>query len=594
MKSNILEIKDLKGKKFFIPAYQRAYRWGEDEIEKLITDIGDKETQKSYFLQPIIYRKEDEKDVIIDGQQRLTSIYIILKVLNVNEVNYTFEYETRENTTKYLKEFDKEKENSSIDNFHINIVKDKTEKLIKYKSEKELKNLKKNILKTKFIYHEVGKEEENKIFQRINTGKIALTNGELVKGLLLNRQQEGVDRDKWAIEWDQMEMKLQNDDFWYMINNDTEKYQDTRIDAILEVVAKQIYKEQNKKIEINKTNVFWIFEIIEYYSKIQGIQKLWDKITDCYKKIKIWYNNDEIYHLIGYILTLENKDYDMLTLIEEYNNSKNKKEFIKTLYEKINELNKKIKIKIQNKDIEICNEETLEIVCKNIQYENNPTSRNNITKILLLFNILTFLKQDNGKDKENETNIATNRFSFGAYKKGNWDIEHIHAKNENTDRKDGNLDLLQDIVNENDKKQLEQIKEKYKNKSQKDKKEKDADIFNEFYIYLLNNKDNDKDIEEMSDDNTINSLRNLTLLDSKTNREYQDNVFIIKRHILLEKDRNRLFIPICTRNAFLKYYSKNIRQIACWSEEDGESYLKELIKTIKFSPIYNKENKNGK
>lgn len=94
----------------------------------------------------------------------------------------------------------------------------------------------------------------------------------------------------------------------------------------------------------------------------------------------------------------------------------------------------------------------------------------------------------------------------------------------------------------------------------------------------------------MRDDNT---LRNLTLLDSKTNREYKNSVFIIKRHILLEKDKNRFFIPICTRNVFLKYYSKNIRQIAYWSETDGNDYLNEIIKTIGNSPIYNKENKKS-
>ena len=592
--SDILEIRDLKDKTFVIPDYQRAYRWGTDEITKLIKDIYLKVNQ-SYFLQPIIYRKDiNDKDIIIDGQQRLTSIYIILKVLekyNSNQntlVNYTIEYETRNESTEFLKNLDSNNANINIDIFHMNMARETVQNIIESENI-DIERLEHSILKTKFIYHQIDENDENKIFQRINTGKIALTNGELVKGLLLNKK-NGAQRNEWAVIWDEMEKSLHNEDFFCMYNNDLLKYQDTRIDFVLEVVANKIIDKN--QIQINKKNIYWIFETLEEYSQQNDINELWEIIRECYRILKKWYDNIEIYHLIGYILFNNIKKHNIIFLMDEYQRSINKKDFIKKLYNIIKEQNKSISIKTANiperikskypnelmksKTISIIDKETLKIVCENLYYgENNK----GIKKVLLLFNILTFLqKSEDAKTK----NIALNRFSFGYFKKEAWDIEHIHAKGEE-DNKNENLKILEQIINENDRKKLEEIKERVE-KSIVEDMNIDSKIFNIFYDEVLLNNE-----EEMTDDDTINSLRNLTLLDSKTNREYKDNVFIIKRHIILEKDRNRKFIPICTRNVFLKYYSKNIRQIACWSEEDGNDYLQEIINTISCSPIYNKE-----
>lgn len=587
MESNILEIKDLDGKEIVIPSYQRGYRWGEDEIVKLVEDIMEN-NKKSYFLQPIIYRKgQYEKNIIVDGQQRLTSIYIILKVIekkgniSIEDLpQYTIEYETRDESTEYLKNLTSEKTDLTIDLFHMNLVKEKVEELINKMQNVEL--LKKNLLKTKFIYHEIDPKDENKIFKRINTGKIALTNGELTKGLVLNKSTK---KEEWAVLWDEMEKTLHNEDFWCMYNNELEKYQETRIDYVLEVVAESILKE--KDIKNKKGSNYWIFEVLESFSKENGIESLWNKIRTCYRTLKRWYDNTEIYHLAGYILSNGYKEYNVLKLIEIYNEEKDNKAFIEELYRVIKKCNEKIFIKVDNipekirnmypniinrKEIRIEDIVSLKIVCENLNYNNNYEG---IKKILLLFNILTFLS-----NQKNE-NIEFNKFSFGNYKNENWDIEHIHARNDNTD---GSLKLLEEAINDKDKEALKKIKEEIENQDI-EIENKDTIIFNKFYESILSSEDE----EEMSDENTINSLRNLTLLDSTTNRGIQDNVFIIKRHLVLKRDKERLFIPICTRNVFLKYYSKNIRQIACWSESDGEEYLKEIIRVIETSPIYNKE-----
>lgn len=101
MDSNIelKTIKDIIGMKFFIPSYQRGYRWTEQQVNDLLNDINEfnPEIVKSsgeeswYCLQPLVVRKMEEHDKrllseeekkdwyeVIDGQQRLTTIYILL------------------------------------------------------------------------------------------------------------------------------------------------------------------------------------------------------------------------------------------------------------------------------------------------------------------------------------------------------------------------------------------------------------------------------------------------------------------------------------------------------------------------------------
>lgn len=65
---------------FRVPYYQRPFSWGEDEFSDLITDLIDAQGDEEYFLGTIVlHEKADEKILdIVDGQQRITSILILL------------------------------------------------------------------------------------------------------------------------------------------------------------------------------------------------------------------------------------------------------------------------------------------------------------------------------------------------------------------------------------------------------------------------------------------------------------------------------------------------------------------------------------
>ena len=78
----ILETKfvaDISGS-FYIPSYQRGYRWSETEVVRLLDDIY-QNGKKNYCLQPVVVRKKEDQYELIDGQQRLTTLYLIYKYM---------------------------------------------------------------------------------------------------------------------------------------------------------------------------------------------------------------------------------------------------------------------------------------------------------------------------------------------------------------------------------------------------------------------------------------------------------------------------------------------------------------------------------
>jgi uncharacterized protein with ParB-like and HNH nuclease domain len=93
---------------FYVPAYQRGYRWKE-EVKTLLNDIEEIGEGKNYSLQPVVVKRINEnKYELIDGQQRLTTLYIIFKYIREylpkNQVKYSIEYETRKNSRFFLEE----------------------------------------------------------------------------------------------------------------------------------------------------------------------------------------------------------------------------------------------------------------------------------------------------------------------------------------------------------------------------------------------------------------------------------------------------------------------------------------------------------
>ena len=185
--------------KFYIPSYQRGYRWTKQQVIDLLEDLwefsNNKKQNEFYCLQPVVVKarikeENDHKWEVIDGQQRLTTIYLILYYINNHIFQesgsmYTLEYQTRPDSAIFLATMDEDKKDDNIDFFHMYNA-------FKYIIEwfKDKGNQAKIATKiypilledTKIIWYQVNENKDSiDIFTRINLGKIPLTNAELIK-----------------------------------------------------------------------------------------------------------------------------------------------------------------------------------------------------------------------------------------------------------------------------------------------------------------------------------------------------------------------------------------------------------------------------
>ncbi|WP_367932444.1 DUF262 domain-containing protein [Enterocloster citroniae] len=164
---NVLTLKtvnELSEFSFFIPSYQRGYRWTTKEVEDLLNDINefkprlidDTDEKTWYCLQPIVVKNREENIYeVIDGQQRLTTIYLILTYLNQDFVEsrrdkiFQIDYETRDKTRIFLENLGVyTKEYDNIDFYYIN---EAFTKIVDWFEEKDI-NFDKGEFRSKFKF----------------------------------------------------------------------------------------------------------------------------------------------------------------------------------------------------------------------------------------------------------------------------------------------------------------------------------------------------------------------------------------------------------------------------------------------------------
>jgi uncharacterized protein with ParB-like and HNH nuclease domain len=658
----LYSISELLDKNFFIPSYQRGYRWDKQQVEDLLNDIYSfalkpKKSEKEFYcLQPIVVKKCNDEIKqrnklqsdfdnniwyeVIDGQQRLTTIRILISYL-VNELYpgktlyaehkinpFVLEYETRTKSNNFIDEGRDSDE--TIDFFFITearkSIKNWFDNSLQIKDPRKAKEKIRNTLiyslddqesegVVQVIWYEIednpsGNAESNAIdtFIRINLGKIPLTNSELIKALFLQERKFYKDDEvqneiaklkqfQIATAWDRIENSMQNEDFWWFINEAENKIP-AHIDFIFTLIkdvkiSKDLEMKLRKEMSVDEINIRkkthpTIEEIIGsdlnatfryFYLNFENnidfitLKKEWDQVEHYFLTLEEWYNNPIWYHYIGYLI------YCGVPLLEIYNlttyNSE-KKQKIETKSEVTQALKERIKKHLKKVEWSI-NED-------NVAFIDVPFSTKNkklIREIILLYNIENIVKQC-------ESKTLLYKFPFKTFKeiknenqeKTSWDVEHIDSSTSNklTDRPSQVIWLkfaLDEIENnESNTILIEKIDDFITN----DKSAQVFDFLRSQVIQLIGEDENDEDLK--------NSIGNLTLLDAGTNRGYGNALFPTKRKLIIKKDKLGVFIPICTKNVFLKYFdstgSKNLK----WTEKDIESYRIDIEEALQeFLPL---------
>ncbi len=359
-KIELKSIRNLLGMNFFIPSYQRGYRWTRQQVMDLLEDIwefepkefitNDGKTEKTWYcLQPLVVKCNSNKTIsddyfeskayyeVIDGQQRLTTMYIILNCLN-QEKN-VLQYVTRKELKDFLKDIAGKTKATNIDFHYMLEAKNTIEDWIRDKTlDSFIEKLKENC---RVIWYQISETDNAyEVFKRLNSGKISLSNAELIKAMLLKKENFAITSDneirlqqlEMAGEWDRIEQALHNDSFWYFINGDPEnqKFEATRIDYIFELILRKESKEksfykgkENYEKGRERNDYYAFYEFSNYLANKENDRaylELWCEIKSTYRILKGWYDDRELYHFVGYLMNQrgENKQIILPDLLEKY------------------------------------------------------------------------------------------------------------------------------------------------------------------------------------------------------------------------------------------------------------------------------------
>ncbi len=567
---------DVTGKphRYFIASYQRGYRWSGIQVMQLLEDIReftrrrDPQPDDFYCLQPLVLKVFTGGGFeVVDGQQRLTTLLLILRYFNerltekFRQQLFKLDYETRDGLLDFLDQPTEALAINNIDFYHLYGAIKTIEKWFSDK-ENEVDEIKSALLnKTKVIWYQLTERDSAvDAFTRLNVGKIPLTNDELIRALFLRRSDEKESEAaalqlRIAHEWDQLEKALQDDAFWYFLSNRPGP-QRNRIGFLFELVA----KADGLPGGVGDDG----YEIFYTYSKKLKDDRIspdleWLKIKQTFMMLQEWFEDRTLYHIVGFLihqgLGVEN--------IRLFSEEITKSEFERKLRDEVFTMviGGPMPLKQSREEIRERVNESLDDLDYGID-----AHKFRIRSILLLFNLATLL----------ESPRSNLRFQFESFKREEWDIEHVRSvvtarPMRHHDRVDWLKQSIGYLQTQETEVELCSEIEGFIALSQKDAIDVDFDALYQRVLGVF--KEND-------DEDVDHGIANLTLLDKNTNRSYKNAVFAVKRQRLLSLDQSGIFVPLCTRNVFLKCYSPQVDNVMFWSSMDRNAYRDAIADTL--------------
>ena len=659
----LLAIPQLMKKHFFIPDYQRGYRWEKDQIYQLLRDLqnyydkGNSTPDRIgfYCLQPIVVKQCTEETIkqyklpdissfepydsdsdqrgpknnvwyeVIDGQQRLTTIRILLAFYEEWHDScdpYKLAYATRPELNDVFKHLivSKKEKTAQIKDFeHMDIID------VEYISEcaqyilewfaddNEIKKAKKissfleyfyqlpeEKLSVQVIWYETKEETDARdIFERLNNLKVPLSSSELIRALFLSDSADFqfkpsdlqlksltdteikriCDEDKRKkqldinAKWDEIEHFFHNPKLWGFITDRVAKDYRNRIELLFDFMSEKYVPGRNDKKQ--KEQMLYTFTWFDKQSS--NLWELWGKVIKYYDTIRFWFENPDYYHKIGY-LAHESGDSIIVRLLREAN----EKDISHKAFEM--SINSRIQDTIKT-----------ELKFSELSYKDDYAV---LKSLLFLYNV-----EYTRKHASTEPWFPFDNYKAIVQSEGGWTLEHIHAQNsECLDRtkKTEWRDWVNYTIAARESIQSPSPKEEAFMKKLKGLLPLlDADIKtntkNLNYENIVEVFQEDINLWSEGKSYTIlHLLSNLALLSQSVNSGIGKGSFSVKQQYINKCIADQKYIPICTKRVFLKhYYSKEDihdgllnKQIFVWDDSDRGSYLEDIKNTLStyFSP----------
>ena len=585
-----------------IPEYQRGYKWDKENVTVLLDDFlkfhekicKSKDNDQFYCLQNITLCKTGNTYNIVDGQQRLTTLLVLLSYLNKTElVQEKIEYQIRKETHDFINEkiISRSIWGETIspemairkDQYYLCEVAKAIKDWFEEKGNKNGFDKEENrdyfaetILDyVKLIVNKLEGNEE-KIFSNLNGGKVNLDGADLIRAILTTRAAKekykksevnelvneyrvrmGIEIDSINLWWGDKNVSTYFEQFIpeKTINQGKNKFDHKKFPINL---LYMLYFESKKQ-----KNEEFSFRFFEYGQDSNGVAdddnwEMFDKIMNLHNLLKEWYNNDTTYHYLGYLLFRFKGKVNFRDLYEGWLNCGSKSEFENLLKNKIIDFTlEPYKEDSQtDKNQNQTREELLSDLEKDIKdiYNDWYNKGDELFNILILQDILHCL---NSK--------SIDRLQVKYFTKNKDDKEHIRSqtprwKEETKDRKTW-VDFI----------------EKFEGLEDKDK----DDLKKHIPECVDLNDEQIKKIVQGINKFGLNSIGNIVLLDLSVNRGYGNADYLNKRAAILTNYFSGTYIRPHTLRIFMKGNSESEADQNVWQLSDIQKNADNIYNSVK-------------
>jgi hypothetical protein len=623
-------ISELLGESFWVPSYQRGYRWGAKEVRALLDDLAAFQAKPGagsyYCLQPLVVRRRDGGDYeLIDGQQRLTTIRLILRAQSdfakiLRKEPFTIQYETRDASRDFLENPTAERASQNVDFHHMWHAYRAIQEWFEARDGSEGLRLVDFLTRpdssdhpnVRVIWYQLGSgpgEDPTAAFLRLNAGRIQLTSAELIRALLLRAEGSDLeerDRRQLAQEWDLIERRLQDDPYWYFLQS-ADDPPATRIEYLFDLWASCEGHPADNESAIAPDDphaTFFAFQqLVDARTRTRG--DLWRSFLQMSRTLEDWFEHPRLYHLVGFLVATapgrartpaeaRRAGAEILRVLLMARRNRSATEFERHLrWLAWHRLLGTPKLPAREAPLSrVAMVSGLDERLEKLRYDMDGEG---VRRALLLFNVAGLLEAVEAHERRVSTRASRGvahsdapRFQFARFKEERWDIEHVRSVAED-----------RPTLAAARKRWLGHAEEFLRSPSVPPDSAARAKELLELVtgLRLVDSPDTERfdavfdrvraisgEPEAREDDD---ALSNLVLLDLRTNRSYQNAIFPVKRRWIIGLDREGTYVPPATRNVFLKYYTPEASQLLLWSDSDQEAYGREIRETLLrfFTPI---------